>query len=116
MRRSPSVELSRSIARVGPSWSARALLLLLLACSAALSSWADDAAGKTAYARVCARCHGDDPGDGGDGPALLPMDRTAQQVLGIVRSGTGKMHPLPESKISDAEVTAIVAYLQMLSK
>jgi hypothetical protein len=37
-------------------------------------------------------------------------------VLGIVRSGTGKMHPLAESKISDAEVTAIVAYLQTLSK
>lgn len=113
MRR-PSAKLCRSIARVGSRWCAPALLLL--ASSAALTSWADDPAGKSAYARVCAQCHGDDPADGGDGPALIPMDRTAQQVLGIVRSGTGKMHPLPESKISDAEVTAIVAYLQMLSK
>lgn len=111
---SPSAQLSRSIARVAPPGFARVLLLLV--CSAAATSWADDAAGKTAYARVCAQCHGDDPLDGGDGPALVPMDRTAQQVLGIVRSGTGKMHPLPESKISDSEVTAIVAYLQTLSK
>jgi mono/diheme cytochrome c family protein len=113
MRGDPSAKLSRSMACVGRSWSARALVLLL-ACSA--SSWADDAAGKTAYARVCAQCHGDDPADGGDGPALVPMYRTPAQVLGIVRSGNGEMHPLAESKISDAEVTAIVAYLQMLSK
>ncbi len=115
MRRSPSAELDLSIARAGGSWSLRALLLLL-AAGAAIAAWADDSAGKAAYARVCAQCHGDDPGDGGDGPALIPMYRTPQQVLGIVRSGNGKMHPLPESKISDAEVVAIVGYLQMLSK
>lgn len=111
MRGSPSAHRSRSTRL---AWRLRALLLL--ACAAAAVSWADDPPGKAAYARVCATCHGDDPGDGGDGPALVPMYRTTPQVLGIVRSGTGKMHPLPESKISDAEVTAIVAYLQMLSK
>lgn len=115
MPRSSSTELSRSIARLGTRWVARTLMLLL-AFGAAATCWADDAAGKTAYARVCATCHGDDPGDGNDGPALVPMYRTPQQVLGIVREGTGKMHPLPESKISDTEVLAIVAYLQGLTK
>ncbi len=90
---------------------------LLLASAAVVSiGAAEDPPGKAAYARVCATCHGDDPGDGGDGPALVPMYRTPQQVLGIVRSGTGKMHPLPESKISDTDVLAIVSYLQMLTK
>ena len=115
MQGSSSAELSRSIARLGARWAAR-VLMLLLAIGAAATCWADDAAGKTVYARVCATCHGDDPGDGGDGPALVPMYRTPQQVLGIVRSGTGKMHPLAESKISDTEVLAIVAYLQGLTK
>jgi mono/diheme cytochrome c family protein len=115
VRCSPSAQLNLSIAPAGAPWSLRALLLLL-AASTAMAAWADDPAGKAAYARVCAQCHGDDPGDGGDGPALIPMYRSPQQVLGIVRSGNGKMHPLPESKISDAEVVAIVGYLQMLSK
>src|SRR5579871_5829112 len=115
MPRSSSAESSKSAAHLGLRWAAR-VLMLLPAFGVAGTCWADDAAGKTAYARVCATCHGDDPGDGGDGPALVPMYRTPQQVLGIVRSGTGKMHPLAESKISDAEVVAIVGYLQMLSK
>jgi len=115
MRRSPSAELCRPLPRVGMGRALRALVLLL-SSSVAAAAWADDAPGKAAYARVCATCHGDDPGDGADGPALVPMYRTEQQVLGIVRSGTGKMHPLAESKISDADVAAIVAYLQTLSK
>ena len=96
---------------VSPRWLLRALLALLGACITT-GAWADDPPGKVAYGRVCAQCHGDDPADGDDGPALLPMARNAQQVLRIVRGGRGRMHPLPESKISDAEVTAIVAWLQ----
>ena len=115
MRRSPSAQLCRPLPRLGTRRLVRGLVLLL-ASSAAAAAWADDLPGKAAYARVCATCHGDDPGDGNDGPALVPLYRTEQQVLGIVRSGTGKMHPLPESKISDADVAAIVAYLQSLSK
>lgn len=115
MRCNPSAECSRRIARVVKAPLVRALMLSL-ACSAAAAGFADEPAGKVAYTRVCAQCHGDDPADGADGPALVPMYRTTQQVLGIVRSGTGKMHPLAESKISDAEVAAVVAYLQMLSK
>jgi len=115
MRRSPSAQLCRSLPRAGTRRPVHALLLLV-ASSVAAVAWADDPPGKAAYARVCATCHGDDPGDGGDGPALVPLYRSEQQVLGIVRSGTGKMHPLAESKISDADVAAIVAYLQSLSK
>jgi hypothetical protein len=89
--------------------------VLLLAIVTISSAWADDPPGKVAYSRVCAHCHRDDPGDGADGPALLPMYRSTQQVLSIVRGGTGQMHPLPESKVSDAEVSAIVAWLQMQS-
>jgi mono/diheme cytochrome c family protein len=114
MRCSP--ELSSPTARRARVARLLRALLLLVAASTTVAAWADDPPGKAAYARVCAQCHGDDPGDGADGPALVPMYRTTQQVLGIVRSGTGKMHPLPDSKISDAEVAAIVDYLQMLSK
>jgi mono/diheme cytochrome c family protein len=91
-------------------------LIVLWAALTAVAAWADDPPGKVAYERVCAQCHGDDPNDGDDGPALVPMYRTTAQVLDIVRNGTGQMHPLPDSKISDAEVTAVVAWLKMLSQ
>jgi mono/diheme cytochrome c family protein len=91
-------------------------LIALSVALTAVGAWADDPPGKVAYQRVCAKCHGDDPNEGDDGPALVPMYRTTAQVLDIVRNGTGQMDPLPDSKISDAEVTAVVAWLQMLSK
>src|SRR5580704_17998304 len=78
-----------------------------------VTAWADDPPGKVAYNRVCAQCHGDDPADGDDGPALVPMSRNAKQVIRIVRGGRGRMHPVPESKISDVEIVAIVDWLQM---
>jgi mono/diheme cytochrome c family protein len=92
------------------------LLTVLLALSITGAAWADEAPGKAAYQRVCAQCHGDDPEDGGDGPPLIPMQRTTRQVLAIVRGGRRKMHPLTETKVSDAEVAAVVAYLQALTK
>ncbi len=91
-------------------------LIVLCAALPAVAAWADDPPGKVAYQRVCAKCHGDDPTEGDDGPALVPMYRTTAQVLDIVRNGTGQMDPVPDSKISDAEVSAVVAWLQMLSK
>jgi mono/diheme cytochrome c family protein len=94
----------------------RPLIVLLVSLAAVGAARADDPPGKVAFERVCAQCHGDDPTEGADAPALVPMYRTVQQVLNIVRNGTGQMDPLPESKISDADVTAIVAWLQMLSK
>jgi mono/diheme cytochrome c family protein len=91
-------------------------LIALLSALTTVTAWADDPPGKVAYERVCAQCHGDDPNDGADGPALVPMYRTTAQVLDIVRSGTGQMHPLAESKISDAEVSAVVAWLKTLGQ
>ena len=92
------------------------VLLALLGACITMRAWADDPPGKVAYQKICAQCHGDDPADGDDGPALIPMERNAKQVLRIVRGGRGRMHPVPESKISDDEVTAIVAWLQMQSQ
>jgi mono/diheme cytochrome c family protein len=91
-------------------------LVALVAAIVTLRAWADDPPGKAVYTRVCSQCHGDDPNDGADGPALVPMYRTTDQVLDIVRQGNGQMHPLPESKISDAEVAQVVAWLKMLSQ
>lgn len=76
---------------------------------------ADQSKGKATFARVCARCHGG-AGEGGDGPALVPMYLTRDDVFGVVRGGQAKMPAVPEATISDDEIGAVFEYLSSLSK
>jgi mono/diheme cytochrome c family protein len=71
--------------------------------------------GPEAFQRVCAACHGPD-GKGAVAPALVPMNRGAAEVLGIVREGTGQMPPISTRELSDEEVTRIVEHLQSLGR
>jgi mono/diheme cytochrome c family protein len=76
---------------------------------------ADDAAtGKKAFERVCQVCHGEGA-KGGAGPSLVPFDRDVEDVLAIVRDGTGEMPPVSTERVSDDEIRAIVAYLTSLT-
>jgi menaquinol-cytochrome c reductase cytochrome b/c subunit len=68
-------------------------------------------AGKQAFDRVCKVCHGAD-GQGDAGPALVPMDREYEDVIAIVRDGTGQMPPIAPERVSDDEVKGIVSYLK----
>jgi mono/diheme cytochrome c family protein len=71
--------------------------------------------GPTAYARVCAVCHGADA-KGKTGPNLLPFEREYLEVRGIVRDGRGEMPAISPSDVSDEELMQIVAYLKKLSE
>jgi mono/diheme cytochrome c family protein len=73
--------------------------------------------GKAVFERVCSVCHGrEGRGDAGPGPSLVPLEKEYNEVLGIVREGTGEMPPIPQERISDEDVKQIVAYLKSLSK
>ena len=91
----------------------RALASALISIGAAVSmaSTAQDDAGKAAYTRVCQVCHGAE-GRGDAGPALVPLDKEVDEVLGIVREGTGQMPPVSAERVSDDEVKRIVEYLK----
>jgi mono/diheme cytochrome c family protein len=67
----------------------------------------------TAYASVCQACHGEQ-GRNGIAPPLVPMTRTANEVLAIVREGIGQMPQVSSRELSDAQVLAIVEYLRSL--
>ena len=71
-------------------------------------------AGKAAYDRRCATCHGAQ-GVGKIGPPLVPFRHDATALLGIVRQGGADMVPIPATEISDADVAAVAAYLKSLS-
>jgi mono/diheme cytochrome c family protein len=69
----------------------------------------------TAFAAVCQPCHGRQ-GRNGIAPALVPMRRTANEVLAIVREGVGQMPPVSPRELSDQQVVQIVEYLRSLGQ
>jgi quinol---cytochrome c reductase cytochrome c subunit, bacillus type len=87
--------------------------LVSIGAAVAIASAAQDDPGKAAYARVCQVCHGAE-GRGDAGPALVPLDKEADEVLGIVREGSGQMPPVSAERVSDDDVKHIVAYLKSL--
>ena len=71
-------------------------------------------AGQLAFDRVCKVCHGPE-GRGDAGPRLVPFTREYDELLGIVREGTGQMPPISARQLPDEGVAQIVAYLEWLS-
>ena len=71
--------------------------------------------GQAAFNRVCKVCHGPEAqGDGG--PRLVPFNLEFDQLLGIVREGTGQMPPISARELPDDDVKQIIVYLKSLSK
>ena len=71
--------------------------------------------GQVAFDRICKSCHGPE-GRGDAGPRLMPFSREYEELLGIVREGTGQMPPISARELPDADVAQIVAYLKSLSQ
>jgi len=69
--------------------------------------------GPEAYRKVCAPCHGAN-GSGGVVPSLVPMSKSVDEVLGIVRGGIGQMPPVSSGELTDADVAGIVEYLRSI--
>ena len=90
-----------------------AIATISLAWSSSPVRAAEDPPGKQVYDRVCKVCHGPD-GEGDAGPALVPFDREVEDVMTIVRDGTGQMPPVSAERVSDEEIAQIVAYLKTL--
>jgi alcohol dehydrogenase (cytochrome c) len=78
-----------------------------------ITGQAQQEAGKQAFERYCASCHGNS-GEGGSGPALVPLPHDNARVLTIVRNGGAQMAAISAARISDADVTAVAEYLRAL--
>jgi cytochrome c553 len=68
--------------------------------------------GEADFTTVCGVCHGPQGRGQGEAPALVPMDRETDEVLGIVREGFGMMPPISSRELSDNQVAQIVEYLK----
>jgi mono/diheme cytochrome c family protein len=74
----------------------------------------EKAAGRAEFDRVCKACHGPEA-QGDAGPRLVPFSRSYEELLGIVREGSGQMPPISPRTIGDEGVAQIRAYLMSLS-
>jgi mono/diheme cytochrome c family protein len=70
-------------------------------------------AGQAAFDRVCKACHGPEA-RGEAGPRLVPFSREYEELLGIVREGSGQMPPISARMLPDESVAQIAAYLKSL--
>ena len=71
--------------------------------------------GQAAFDRVCKVCHG--PEARGDaGPRLVPFSREYEELLAIVREGTGQMPPISTRELPDESIAQVATYLKSLSR
>jgi mono/diheme cytochrome c family protein len=63
----------------------------------------------------CAACHGV-AGEGGVGPALTGAQWAPDQVTSIVRNGKGTMPGAKSTALSDADLAAIVRFVQAIGR
>ncbi|MFQ5664306.1 MAG: c-type cytochrome [Terriglobia bacterium] len=101
------------------------ILLVAVAIPAMLVGKGDAAAGKTVFAKKCARCHGK-MGEGK--PAIARMFKVELRHLGAnevqakseaelrqdITQGTGKMKPV--KGLNDADLANLIAHLRTLKK
>ena len=71
-------------------------------------------AGERLYDQHCRTCHGTEGRGTTQAPPLVPFDWSDAEALELVRRPVCDMPPIPESKLSDAQVAQIVAYLKAI--
>ena len=88
------------------------LVLVMAVCTWDVGRAAEDP-GEGVYDGNCRQCHGPE-GRGAKGPSLIPFDWSDEEALDLIRHPVCDMPPVPESALSDADVTKIVAYLKTI--
>ena len=69
--------------------------------------------GKESYDRACGTCH---PGGDADlGPAIKGHMLTMADMTKQIREGSGRMQPVDETKLPEAEMKGVMVYLATIS-
>ena len=101
----------------------RAMILLLAAAGIGVAAASEPVSGEAVYKRWCTHCHSAGRGNpgteslqvkyGGKIPAVLleRSDLSPQAVAQFVRSGVLSMPPFRKTEVTDAELTAVAAYV-----
>ena len=71
--------------------------------------------GYTLFMMNCAHCHGDDA-RGDEGPDLHGVTKSDARIASLIKDGKKGEMPKFSSKLSDAEVQALVAFVRSLKE
>jgi mono/diheme cytochrome c family protein len=66
--------------------------------------------GRSAFQRTCNRCHPN--GEDDTGPRINNINWSEARMRTQIRQGSGAMRPIPVSRLSDADLTDLLAYLR----
>ena len=69
--------------------------------------------GHILFDRNCAHCHGDDA-RGDEGPSLYDLRKTDARITKIIKEGIKGEMPRFGTKLNDADIQALIAYLRTL--
>ena len=89
------------------------LVVLIALCTWTAPRAADDG-GEALYDGTCRRCHGPEGRGTTQAPSLVPFHWTYEEALELIRHPLCDMPPVPESKLSDAQIKRIVEYLKTI--
>jgi len=70
------------------------------------------AAGQERFDHVCGVCH--PGGDGDTGPDLHNKHFTVDRMTNQIRNGSGHMRPIPEARLSAADLPNVLAWLSTI--
>lgn len=88
-----------------------ALVVALLAATAP-PAVAQSAEGVPQFNRACGRCH--PHGDEDTGPALRDKNLSVEAMTKVIREGTKRMRAIPPTKLSDADLPRVMAFLRSI--
>ncbi len=69
--------------------------------------------GQAPFNRTCGRCHPD--GNEDTGPEIRNKNLTEARMREIIRTGTRRMRPISPTKLPDANLDAVIAYLRTMN-
>ncbi len=104
--------------RVVLTLSALGSIGAVLAALAATSPPADAQTppeGTAQYNRACGRCHTQPHDDDDIGPAIANKRLTTEAMTKVIREGTKRMRPIAPTKLSDADLARVMAFLRSIN-
>lgn len=106
----PSSARHRVVLVLSAFGSMAAVAALLAVTSPAAE--AQPAEGVPQFNRACGRCH---PQGGEDiGPDLHNKNLTTEAMTKVIREGTKRMRAIPPTKLSDADLPRVLAFLRSI--
>lgn len=101
---------ARSTTRTGTTHTGTGTTTATAATTTTATPSGNVASGRTAFQSACNRCHPN--GDADTGPRINGLNWNESRMRDQIRHGGGSMRAIPVTRLSDAALTDLIAYLR----